>query len=199
MAKRQSTFGNMVLTLFLVTLLASTALGFIYEITKEPIAKAKIAKQAEAIAAVLPLHDNAPLSEAVEITIEAGILAGYPATLEGKLQGLAVKTFTKKGYSGEIWLMVGFLPDGSVCKVQVLEHRETPGLGSKMDTPAFSGQFVGKNPAEANLKMKKEGGEIDAISGATISSRAYAEAIVTAHQAFLQYVQTSATHNHVQP
>ena len=69
--------------------------------------------------------------------------------------------------------MAGFLPNGSIHNVTVLQHKETPGLGTKMSEPKFSDQFPGKNPANFSLKVKKDGGQVDAITAATISQRAY--------------------------
>jgi Na+-translocating ferredoxin:NAD+ oxidoreductase subunit G len=73
--------------------------------------------------------------------------------------------------------MAGFLPDGSIYKVTVLDHKETPGLGTKMTDLKFSRQFLGKNPDSFKLLVKKDGGQVDAITAATISSRAYCDAL----------------------
>jgi len=91
--------------------------------------------------------------------------------------GFAIKSFTDKGFAGHIEIMAGFLPDGSINKVVVLSHKETPGLGTKMTEPNFSNQFLGKNPTDYRLKVKKDGGQVDAITAATVSSRAYCDAL----------------------
>ena len=91
--------------------------------------------------------------------------------------GYAVKTFTDKGFGGHVEMMAGFLPDGTIYNVIVLQHKETPGLGTKMTEPKFSNQFLGKNPASFKLKVKKDGGQVDAITAATVSSRAYCDAL----------------------
>lgn len=102
------------------------------------------------------------------------------AKKNGELVGTAVKTYTNNGFGGKIWLMVGFNPDGTIANYSVLDHKETPGLGSKMDTwftKDGKGNIVGKNPGENGLKVSKDGGDVDAITAATISSRAFLDAV----------------------
>ena len=82
--------------------------------------------------------------------------------------------------------MVGFKPDGSINNISVLDQKETPGLGTKMKEPKFKNQFLDKNPAIFTLKVKKDGGQVDAITAATISSRAYCDAVQKAYHGFLQ-------------
>ena len=91
--------------------------------------------------------------------------------------GYAVKTYTDKGFGGHVEIMAGFLPNGSIYNLTVLQHKETPGLGTKMTDPKFSKQFLGKNPADFKLRVKKDGGQVDAITAATVSSRAYCDAL----------------------
>lgn len=186
MAKRESTLFNMVITLFVVTLLASTALGFVYEVTKEPIAKAKLAKKTEAIKKVMPAFSNNPVQEMYKVPGPEGYdsLEIYPAENNGKYLGAAVRTYSKKGYAGEVWLMVGFNPEGEIRNIDVLEHKETPGLGTKMSDAKFKDQFSGKHPEQYNLNVKKDGGDVDAITAATISSRAFSEAVQNAWEVY---------------
>ena len=80
--------------------------------------------------------------------------------------------------------MVGLLTDGTINKVSVLQQSETPGLGANMVNPKFKDQFDGKNPASFKLNVKKDGGDVDAITAATISSRAFSEAVRTACEGF---------------
>ena len=82
--------------------------------------------------------------------------------------------------------MVGFLPDGTIRNISVLEHAETPGLGDKMEKKksSWSEQFNGKNPESYKLQVTKDGGSVDAITAATISSRAYADAVDRAYKAY---------------
>lgn len=176
----------MVVTLFLVTLIASTTLGFIYQLTKEPIAEAKLRKKNTAIKQVVPDFTNQPNAEAYDVAVEGDTMTVYPAKKDGKLVGAAVAAFTEKGYSGRIRLMVGFNADGSISNISVLEHQETPGLGDKIDKAKseWSSQFNGKNPEDFQLQVRKDGGDVDAITAATISSRAYCDAVQRAFKAF---------------
>ncbi len=184
MAKKESTLVNMVLTLLVITAISSASLGFMYQLTKEPKAIAEQAKQNFAIKAVLTEYDNAPSTDAYEIdSFDGGEkLTCYPGTEGGELTGIAVKTWTTKGFSGLIRLMVGFDKSGNIINISVLEQKETPGLGTKMVDAEFKDQFNGKNPGTNNLSVKKDGGEVDAITAATISSRAFSDAVERAYK-----------------
>lgn len=186
MATIKSSFINLLLTLTIVTLVAALALGYVYQWTKEPIAKAQMAKQLKAIESVVQGYDNNPVTEKYKAITPDGIdsLEFFPAIKSGKLIGMAIKTRSVKGYSGDIWLMVGLSITGEIQNIVVIEHKETPGLGSKMTSPAFVNQFLNKNPEQLKLKVRKDGGDIDAISGATITSRAYSEAVQLAFDTF---------------
>lgn len=185
MAKLESTFKNMVLTLFAITAITSVTLGYVYELTKEPIAKAKMSKKIEAIKKVVPPFNNDPNSEQFSVTLDdQSICEVYPAKMDDSIVGYAVKTFSNKGFGGLVWLMVGFDARGNIMDISVLEHKETPGLGTKMDSESFRAQFRGKNPQQFNIKVRKDGGEVDAITAATISSRAFCDALGKAYQAF---------------
>lgn len=192
MAKLESSLMNMVLSLFVISLVMAAALGFVYNITKEPIAEAIKAKEVNAIKEVLPPFDNDPVSTITDIEG----LSFYKATMGGEIVGYAAKTYTDKGYSGRFDLMVGFLPDGTINKTVVLQQKETPGLGNNILQPKFSDQFKNINIANLNdqlLSVKKDGGTIDAISAATISSRAYCDGIQKAYNAFItNYVNKPA-------
>lgn len=180
--KLESSFKNMVLVLFAVTFISSAAVAYVNSLTEGPINEAKQAKQVKAIRDVIPGEfDNDPVADAWTIdTPDGGKLEFFPAKKEGRTIGTAVKTYTKNGFGGEVWLMVGFNPDGTVSNYSVLEHKETPGLGSKMDfwfTKKGKGDIIGKKPGTAGLKVTKDGGDVDAITAATISSRAFLDAI----------------------
>lgn len=160
----------------------AAALGYVYSITKDPIEKAKLEKVNSAIKQVVPVFDNDPGLE--KIVIEEGRLILFPAKNGDELVGVAVQTYTEKGFSGYFSIMVGFLPDGTINKTMVLDQKETPGLGSKMSEPAFSNQFNTKNPDSFKLSVKKDGGDVDAITASTITSRAYCDAITRAYNEF---------------
>lgn len=182
-AKTQSTFINMVVVLFVVTAVAGLALGSVYNLTKEPIAIAKQKKLNDAIKAVLPEFDSIE-EQMVQEANGTDSLQFYIARKEGVVIGTAVNTYTMKGFSGLVKLMVGFLPDGSIHNISVLDHKETPGLGTKMADAKFKDQFMGVQPADFNLKVKKDKGDVDAITAATISSRAFCDAAQRAYDTF---------------
>ena len=188
MAKKESTFGNMVLALAVITLVAAASLGYVYELTKAPIAEAKRAKQIEALQRVLPDFTNDPLTEVYKKAVDGDTLYFYPATRDSQLVGTAVETFSKKGFGGLIRIMVGFLPDGTINNVAVLEHKETPGLGEKMDPKKsdWAVQFEGKNPKDFKLKVTKDGGDVEAITASTISSRAFCDAVDRAYKSLME-------------
>lgn len=179
--KLESNFKNMVLVLFCVTLVSSAAVAYVNSLTSDSIKKAKEAKQAQAILQVLPGFNNDPVADKWETTTpDGGTLTFFPAKRNGEAIGTAVKTYSKDGFGGEVWLMVGFHANGSISNYSVLEHKETPGLGSKMDrwfTKDGKGSIIGKTPGTAKLKVKKDGGDVDAITAATISSKAFLDAI----------------------
>lgn len=182
MAKSESTFKNMVLSLTLISLGASACLGFVYQMTKAPIELSVLNKKLSAIKQVVPDFNNNPNDERYRLpTGEGDSLDIFPAKKDDILVGYAVNTNTKKGFSGNISLMAGFKPDGTIINISVLEQKETPGLGTKMTEPLFKDQFNDKNPSTFNLKVKKDGGPVDAITAATISSRAFCDAIQRAY------------------
>lgn len=182
MAKTESTFKNMVLSLTLISLVASACLGFAYELTKKPIEMSALNKKLDAIKEVVPGFNNNPNSEMYRLPADNGdSLEIYPAKKDSIIIGYAVNTYTKKGFSGNFSLMTGFRADGTIINITVLEQKETPGLGSKMTEPGFKNQFNDKNPSEYMLKVKKDGGQVDAITAATISSRAFCDAVQRAY------------------
>lgn len=183
----KSNFPNMVITLLAITLISGAILGMVHKVTKGPIQEASLKAQNEAIKTILPSFDK--LSDAKEVMPEDGTqpLTFFKATdAEGKLVGTAVKTYTIKGFSGYIGIMVGFDPNGTITGFQVLKHAETPGLGSKMQewfsNPAHS--IIGLNPAKVNMTVSKDGGDVDAITASTISSRAFLDAIVRGYNTY---------------
>lgn len=187
MAKKESTIVNMVLTLLVITAVASVALGFVYNATKGPIAESKQAKLEAAISVVLPEFDKLDKELLVKPQDGADDVSFYHAYKGEQYVGTAVKTYTDKGFSGRFWIMIGFLPDGTIFNTAVLEHKETPGLGDKMDASKsdFPVQFKEQNPASFKLSVTKDGGDVQAITAATISSRAFCDATQRAYDAFM--------------
>lgn len=184
-SKKESNFFNMVSTLLVISIVAAISLGSVYNLTKGPIDLAKQKKQEEAIRKVLPEFDRIETMK-VKANDLADSLQFNMAYKLDEFVGVAINTFTNKGFSGNIKIMVGLRPDGTIHNTSVLEHKETPGLGDKMqqNKSDWSLQFNDKNPESFNLKMKKDGGSIDAITAATISSRAFTDAV---QRAFLTY------------
>ena len=130
-----------------------------------------------ACAAVLA-YVNSITAEPIAATAEKAREAAKAAVLCGE-EGYTAEGCSGEGYGGDIVLMVGFKKDKkTVISYKVLQASETPGLGMKLKTPEFSGQFSGKDGSA--LKVKKDGGDIEAITSATITSRAVCKAIADA-------------------
>ena len=179
----KSTLFNMVMVLFVITLLASAGVGAVHMITEEPIAEARVKATREALKQVLPEFDE---TEDTALTVENLPVTVHTASEKGRVVGYAVESMTKNGFSGVIRLMVGFAPDGQILNIRVLEQAETPGLGTKMVDAGnpLEKSFVGRNPAQMKLGVKKDGGDVDALTAATISSRAYVDAMARAYAAY---------------
>lgn len=172
----------MFIVLTAICLVSAAALGFTYSQTIDRIEFLKAQERVEAIRQVLPEFDNNPAEE--EYTPEAyPRLTMYPATANGSRVGTAVRSYSDQGYSGTIWIMVGFDADGVITGTAVLEHQETPGLGAKMTDEEFQSQFNDFDPSEQQLAVAKDGGDVDAITAATITSRAFCDAVQRAYQA----------------
>ena len=168
----KSTLFNMVAVLFTITLIASAGVGAVNMITEDAIAEANRQATVAAVANVLPAFEKSEMST---MTIDEMPINIYTAVDgSGAVVGYAVETMTMSGFSGKVRMMVGFDAEGTILNVNVLEQSETPGLGSKMcdEGNVLLASVQGKNPANLKLKVKKDGGDIDALTAATISSRA---------------------------
>lgn len=183
----------MVLTLFMVTFVASGTLGFVYELTKEPIRMVEINNINNAIQEIIPDYSNNPYQESFKVPTQGDSLVFYPARQNDQLAGMAVETWTMQGFSGLIKLMVGFQLDGTIIDIVVLQHSETPGLGDKIrkDKSDFSVQFQGKNPSDFQMAVRKDGGEVDGITASTITSRAYIDAVQRAYDHFMEWKENN--------
>lgn len=195
MEKLKSSLSNMVLSLGLITIVAALLLGGVYVLTKDMIAESENRAQVKAVSEVAPEFDNNPLEEQFVYKANAGTkdsidIIVYPARKDGQLVGAAVKCISKNGFSGEIEVMYGFNLDGSINNYKVLKHAETAGLGSKMQewfrTEKGNQNVLGLNPAKDVMKVKKDGGKVDAITAATISSRAFLDALNDAYRAYVE-------------
>ena len=172
----KSTLTNMVLCLTGVCLVCAAILGGIYALTFEPIRKANENILKASIGAVLP--EGVEISEPQTHEWEGVSYEYYPAVKDGDEVAYAVTTI---GFGGPLSLMVGVLKDGTVFNTSVLACTETPGLGAKCQESGshFRTQFQGFGP-EKKLKVTKDGGDVDAITASTITSRAYALAVSNA-------------------
>jgi len=173
----QSSFKNMTICLFVTCVVCSALLALVYSVTSDPIAAAVKAKTKKAIAAVVPEFDS--VSDMQEIDVEGTAYQYYTVSREGKPVGYAVLSYTN-GFGGRLSLIVGIAEDGTVYNTSVLSHSETPGLGAKCTQDDFSSQFKGWNASQKKLIVKKDGGDVDAITASTITSRAYALAVANA-------------------
>ena len=181
----KSSFKNMTLCLFLICLVCSSLLAGVYALTKSPIEEAAKAKNEAAIKEVLP--ENATSIEQ-ERTVTMGDKE-YSYNLaydeQGNTVGCAINVSTL-GFGGPILIKVGFDSEGVIYNTKVLSQSETPGLGAKCTEPEFHDRFLNLNPKEKKLAVKKDGGDIDAITASTITSRAYIEAVKNALAAYEQ-------------
>lgn len=184
----ESTLKNMVAVLFGITLVASAGVGVVNMITVEPIAQSKQAATTAALTEVLPPFDE---TTSEELTIDEMPISVYTATKGGVVAGYAVQSMSKLGFGGAVRMMVGFDPDGRVVNINVLEQTETPGLGTKMcdEGNPLLGSVKGqrledKQLVDGKLAVRKDGGDVDALTAATISSRAYVDAVNRAWKAY---------------
>ncbi len=189
MGKRESSFKNMLLTLLMVTAGAGACLSGVYVMTQEKIAAAKAKKTEDAIKMVLTDFDryevegiaipNAKSPLLYKEGLPPDTLFLYKAFKGDTFVGTAVKSSSMQGFSGKVVIMVGIGVDGKLINTAVLEHKETPGLGDKMSITksAFPEQFKGKDPQSFRLEVKQDGGDVNAITAATISSRAFCDAV----------------------
>ena len=174
----QSNLKNMFVCLFGTCLVCSALLAGVYAMTKAPIDATNARLLKEAVGAVLP--EGGELSDAQTLEVGGQPSEYYVLNQDGTPAAYAVKS-TVVGFGGPLTLMVGVAADGTVYNTSVLSHSETPGLGAKCTTDEkFMAQWKGFNPAEKILKVKKDNGDVDAITASTITSRAYTLAVENA-------------------
>ena len=179
----KSSLKNMVVVLGLITFISAACVGVVNMITEEKIAEAKARATSEALEAVLPAFDRTESwtmeADGLQLTINKAI-AGEQTV------GFAVESISKNGFGGVVRLMVGFDAEGRILNINVLEQTETPGLGTKMcdEGNPLLASFKDKMAADVKMSVRKDGGDVDALTAATISSRAYSEAVARAYEAF---------------
>lgn len=174
---------KLMLVLTTICFVAALALARVYELTREPIAHQKRLEVLRAIRAVLPDIDNEPDKDAVRLQLreatkdESREITFFRGRLDDKLTGVAFVVVSREGYGGNIEIMLGVDPQGTILGVEILTHLETPGLGAKIVQKPFTQQFVGRNLENTKWAVRKDGGDLDQITGATISPRAVVEAV----------------------
>ncbi len=166
--------------LFLVAVVSAFLLSYVYSVTKEPIEKAKNAEITEAIKSVIPnisdqmiIKDTFLVSDIESIPLKVYIILNSDSTV----YAYSVLSYTKKGYGGTITMMIGVDKEFKITGVYPLEFSETPGLGTKMTENKFKDQFLSKSLSNFKFKVNKDGGDIQAITSATITSRAVGDCL----------------------
>ena len=176
--KLESSFKNMLIVLAAISLVSALAIGFTYTKTKPAAEKVQLEKSKKALEAVLPAFEK------LGDKYEAEGCRLTPAYKGEELVGTAVEAVSNKGFGGDVQILVGFNAEGKIHNTAILSIKETPDLGSNMANPKFKDQVNGKDPENFKLSVKKDGGDVDAITAATISSRAFLDAVNTAVNAY---------------
>ena len=187
MKKLKSSLINMVVVLTLITIVAGAALAAVNYATSSQIEKIKAENLAKGIKQVMGVDQNADFQYTTE---EAGDYTFYRSDL-----GTAIQS-TTNGFGGALKVLVGFDNEGTVLGYTILEHAETPGLGAKASDWFQKGQkgdITGKNPGQANFTVSKDGGDIDAITASTITSRAFLLAVQNAYDELIKQQGTDGT------
>jgi len=173
---------RMALALAAVAAVATLLLGVTDLVTRQPIVEARQQAMHEALTEVLPAHSNDALADAVAVA--GGDNKGEPVTIypardaSGRIVGLAWDTVAPDGYSGSIHILMGVKPDGGIYAIRVTDHRETPGLGDGIvKNHAWLDAFSGSTLDNRHWAVKKDGGDFDQFTGATITPRAVVKAV----------------------
>jgi electron transport complex protein RnfG len=184
---------RLVLVLTVICVAAGALLAWINQVTQAPIASAAREEKVAAIKKVLPACDNSPDADSVTVKSGGRDWTFYVARQSGRYVGAAFEATTAAGYGGTIRVMVGIAADGTSQGLEVLEHKETPGLGAKITEPAFKNQFKGRDLVKTTWGVRKDQGDIDEITAATISSRAVVEAVKEGLDVYLEHKDTIRT------
>ena len=189
MSKLKLSFKIVFLSLVIICAISGVVFAGINRLTKDSIEQTEKAKLENVIREIIPGFDNNPIAEMYKIALTQNDTAIiYPAKKGENIIGVAVETQTMKGYNGEIRILTGLDNNGKVLNYKVLHHTETDGFGDKMDTwfktEKDNQNIIGKNLSQQTLKLSKDGGEIDAITTATISSRAFLDAVNKSYAAY---------------
>ena len=188
MKNLESNLINRVLVLTGIVIFAAVTIASVYSLTKDPIDKSQRDKQQAAIRAVLSPYDH---FDSIPVEMNNGVETTkvYKAYDKNNvLVGAAVESSSNNGYKGHIDIIVGFNKKGDIVNYTVMDQNETPGLGARMvdwfKTNHAKQSILGKNAATAHLNISADGGEVDAITAATVSSRAFLFAVRNAYFEF---------------
>ena len=182
MKKLESTLPNMVAVLTGVTLVSAALLGVMQQLTKEPIEQIERQTLNDGIKKVILAGKEGDLSVSKTDTLidaDKNTFVVYTAEVDGTVAGRAVKT-SVNGFSPNLTVLTGFDNDGNILGYEILATAETPGLGAKAAQwfqKDGKGCIIGKNPGVDNLTVSKDGGDVDAITASTITSRAFLKAV----------------------
>ncbi|MBI5039150.1 MAG: RnfABCDGE type electron transport complex subunit G [Nitrospirae bacterium] len=176
--------GRLIIVLTVICLVATIALARVYDITKGPIAEQERLRTVSAIKAVLPAFNNDIDKDAREVVVgrdkkDRDIkIKFYTGKMDEVPVGVAFQMTAPDGYAGDISILMGVTPEGKITGIEIISQRETPGLGNKILQEVWRGEFKGRSLEDGpKLAVKKDGGEIDQFSGATISPRAVANVV----------------------
>ena len=178
--KLKSTLPNMVIVLTSIAVIAGLALGYVNSVTEEPIRLIKEQQLSDGIKAVLA---------ADELTVEATDTLENGSVIYRTDKGVAVQSTDPNGFGGKLTVLVGFDSEATIQGYRILETAETPGLGAKADQwfqkdqKGKKSNIIGMSPAKNNMTVSKDGGEVDAITASTITSRAFLRAVNMAYEA----------------
>lgn len=218
MKKLESSLTNMLLVLTLVSVVAAFLLAFVNKVTSSTIAEINAETLSAGIKSVLGVGADEQITTN-EKDVDGFVV--YEVSRDGNWIGTAVKSTDKSGFGGDIVVLVGFDTEGKIKSYEVLSHAETPGLGARAGEwfrtatssetkevsalgklffgnpdPAGSHNIIGRNIADGELKVSKDGGDIDAITASTITSRAFLNAVNNAYKVYkgnVSDVNSSAT------
>lgn len=209
MKRLKSSFKNMVLALTIISLVAAGLLAFVNNVTKDTVEAITMENQAAGIKAVLSLEPNENIVCKADTT-DNGKIIFHVSRSDGTPAGIAVQSADGQGFGGEIKVLVGFADNGDIKGYQVMQHSETPGLGARANEwfrtsasaeiktagsfskvffgnpdPAGNHNIIGMNPGNSKMIVSKDGGDVDAITASTITSRAFLRAVQNAYYAFM--------------
>jgi len=185
MSTKQDSVFKMVAALTVTCVISGVALAFTYNVTKDRIVAAEKEARLESVRTVLPEFDGEPVEK--ELEIDGETYTFFIGKKDEKMVGVAVAT-KAIGYGGDVHMLIGMDIHGIIRGMALLQHQETPGLGTKAGGSRFLSQFIGQklHATSDEFLVTKDGGQINAVTAATITSRAVAKAATAALHAFMK-------------